>query len=627
MKPIRASLLLALLLPLAAVFGQLQDVYKEVPPPLTLRVEDLCAVNITSPETMTVFTEGVATEETRGLDIGRLKTRPFELRPGTNSYRAGNVPPIQEKWFLPDYEELIGRTGMFPEGVYWLKVYVYGMNGDLLGADSIRHVVRHPQLKLISPPDGSEMEMPDQLFVWAVSQPVPGLGYEFSVYEILAGQTIPEATNNPPHFRRDGLGTSSLRYPPAARPFEEGHSYCWQVRALVQPNYLISASDVWGFVFGAVAQAESCTYYLGDDDKMWHSLGRSGTAEVVPESCHYLYSKQQKAMYHANGRNWTPVSTEPRCTWIMADNGMYHSLGRGQWEGPKTFYACNYINAKNGMWHSTGAGWESVKPESCHYVYSSPMGGKLFHADGKGWTEVTRPNCIYILAENGMVHSDGTKWTPVRAKKCNYILTEQGMRHFDGTNWEAIKPEFCKYYYGENQKTMFHGNGTGWDTVTKPYCYWIKAENGMYHSSGKGWQGPERGRKRFCYCRLAVNGLYHWGKGDTWELVNPTFCTYAYDNEHEQMIHADGKEWKAVPDPEPCNYLKAYNGMFHWVGGAKGWVPEPVKECKYFFSRMQKTMWHSTKTDWEEVTGEDGKVIPARNGTYRYDKDKGWVEQ
>jgi len=358
---------------------------------------------------------------------------------------------------------------------------------------------------------------------------------------------------------------------------------------------------------------------------MMHSLGKSGTVEVAPESCHYLYSKQQKKMYHANATGWTPATTEPRCTWIMADNGMYHSLGRGVWEGPKIFYACNYILAKNGMWHSTGTGWEYVKPDSCHYFFSSLMDGKLFHADGKGWTEVTRPKCIYILADNGMVHSEGTKWTSITGKKCNYILTEHGMRHFDGTNWEVVKPEFCKYYYGEHQKTMFHGNGTGWDTVTKPYCYWIKAENGMYHSTGKGWRGPERGKKRFCYCRLAVNGLFHWGRGDSWELVKPTFCTYAFDNEHGQMLHADGTNWNSADTLKPCNYINAYNGMFHRT--SKGWEPEPTKKCKYFYSEAQKTMWHSTDTEWEAEKGEDGKVIPARNGTYRYVKGKGWVKE
>ncbi|MBN2464297.1 hypothetical protein JXD38_01555, partial [candidate division WOR-3 bacterium] len=94
MRPDRTRLVLALLLPVAAAFGQLQ-VHKEAPPPLTLRVEDLCTATITSPEALTVYAEGVATEETRGLEIGRVKTKPFELKPGMNSYRAGNVPPIK----------------------------------------------------------------------------------------------------------------------------------------------------------------------------------------------------------------------------------------------------------------------------------------------------------------------------------------------------------------------------------------------------------------------------------------------------------------------------------------------------------------------------------------------------
>jgi hypothetical protein len=625
MKPVSARVVLAMLLPMAAVFGQLQ-VHKEVPPPFTLSVEDLCAVTITSPEPLTVWVRGEAAEETHG-PIGRVTTNSFELQPGINSFDAGHIPPIEDKWFLPEYEPLIMQTGLFPEGDYWLKVYVYSMGPEpqLLGSDSVPHQVRYPQLELVSPPDASEVDAPDQFFNWAISLPVPGLGYEFSVYEIMAGQTKYDAVNNIPHFRQDGFSTPSHQYSPGAKPFEQGHFYCWQVRALVQPSYLLATSDVWGFVFGAVAQAESCTYYLGDEGKMWHSLGTSGTQEVASESCHYLHSKQQKKMYHATGTGWTPVTTEPRCTWIMADNGMYHSLGRGQWEGPKTFYKCNHILAKNGMWHSTGTGWESVKPESCTYTFSSPMGGKLFHANGTGWDPVTRPRCTYILAGNDMVHSNGTKWTPVRVKKCNYILTEHGMRHFDGTNWVVVKPESCKYYYAARQKKMYHGNGTAFTEVTYPVCYWIKAENGMYHFTGKGWRGPARG-KRVCYCLLAVNGLFHW-KGGSWVLVNPAFCTYAYDNEHGQMLHGTGKGWEAVPNPDPCNYVKAHNGMFHYKGKKQGWVLERTKKCKYFYSNMQKKMWHSTKTDWEEVEGEDGKVIPARNGTYRYDKDKGWVKQ
>jgi len=123
-----------------------------------------------------------------------------------------------------------------------------------------------------------------------------------------------------------------------------------------------------------------------------------------------------------------------------------------------------------------------------------------------------------------------------------------------------------------------------------------------------------------------VNGLFHW-EGKSWVLVNPAFCTYAYDNEHGQMLHGTGKGWEAVPNPDPCNYVKAHNGMFHYKGKKQGWVLERIKKCKYLYSNMQKTMWHSTKTDWEEVKGEDGKVVSARNGTYRYDKDKGWVKQ
>jgi len=617
MRPVSTRIVLAMLLPMAAVFGQL-EVHKGIPPPLTLRVEDLCTVTITAPAPMEVWVKGEATEETHGV-IGRVTTKPFGLQSGINRYDVGNVPPIDEKWFLPEYERLIMMTGLFPEGDYWLKVYVYSLGGQLLGSDSVRHVVRYPQLTLVSPPDGSETGAPDQLFNWAISQPVPGLEYEFSVYEIMAGQTKYDAVNNIPHFRQGGPFTTALQYPPSAKPFEPGHSYCWQVRALVQPSYVIATSEIWGFVLGAQAQPESCTYYLGEDGKMWHSLGKSGTVEVAPESCHYLYAKQQKKMYHANGTSWTPVS-EPYCTWIMADNGMYHAEGRGVWDGPRTFRPCNYILAKNGMWHSTATGWEPVKPESCTYVLSSPMGGKLFHANGKGWEPVPRPKCTYILAKDGMVHSEGSSWTSVTGRTCNYILTEHGMRHFDGTKWEEVKPDFCKYYYGEHQKEMFHGNGTKFDTVPRSICTWVKAQNGMYHYTAKGWTGPLKG-PRFCYCCLALNGLYHWGRGDSWELFKPDSCHYAFDNSHNRMLHGTGTEWEDAGKFEPCNYIKADNGMYHCVGKDK-WVFEETKMCKYFYSEKQETMWHSTDKDWEKEPKVEGKVIHARNGTYRYDGKK-----
>jgi len=82
--------------------------------------------------------------------------------------------------------------------------------------------------------DESTIEEKYPLFQWTPPIPLPPMVrpvYYFRLCEMKPGQILQDAIDNPPHFEKKGISTTSLRYPASAKPLEPGKSYCWQVQA------------------------------------------------------------------------------------------------------------------------------------------------------------------------------------------------------------------------------------------------------------------------------------------------------------------------------------------------------------------------------------------------------------
>ena len=115
------------------VFAQV-TIKKNVPRPLEFNIEDCLIATITSPEPMTVYMIGMATEAGKGL-VAKVTTEKFEIKSGINRYDASHIPPLAETWIIPEYENLIDRTGKFPEGRYTILIRLFTVRGELLDED------------------------------------------------------------------------------------------------------------------------------------------------------------------------------------------------------------------------------------------------------------------------------------------------------------------------------------------------------------------------------------------------------------------------------------------------------------------------------------------------------------
>ena len=224
---------------------------KDIPKSLELNIEDCLSATITSPEPMTVYMTGTATEAGKGL-IAKATTHNFEIKPGINRYNSEHIPPIAEKWIVPEYERLIERTGKFPEGRYTVHIRLFTVEGKLLDEDKITQRVEYPELRLISPRDGTKINDPNTTFNWSLTRPVSGIKYVIKIFEIESDESKIAAASNIPFFQRK-ISATSLRYPTSAKSFKEGKKYAWQIQALDEAGYPLGdnegKSEIFSFYY------------------------------------------------------------------------------------------------------------------------------------------------------------------------------------------------------------------------------------------------------------------------------------------------------------------------------------------------------------------------------------------
>jgi len=239
-KSLMFRLFLAFFLLGGQVLAQV-TIKKDVPRSLELNIEDCLIATIKSPESMTVYMVGTATEAGKGL-VAKVTTRKFEIKSGINRYDAAHIPPIAETWVIPEYERLIERTGSFPEGRYTILVRLFTVKDELLDEDKRTHRVVYPELRLITPRDGSKIVESNPLFHWSISRSVPGAKYLLRIFELTPEGSKATVASDIPFFRRT-ISTTSFRYSLNAAPFREGKKYAWQIQALASDGYPLGRNE------------------------------------------------------------------------------------------------------------------------------------------------------------------------------------------------------------------------------------------------------------------------------------------------------------------------------------------------------------------------------------------------
>jgi hypothetical protein len=214
---------------------------KHVPRSLDLNIEDCLIATITSPEPMTVYMVGTATEIGKGL-VAKVITRKFEIKSGINRYDAAHLPPVVETWIIPEYQRLMERTGSFPEGRYTISVRLFSVRDELLDEDKRTHRVVYPELRLITPRDGSKIVESNPLFHWSISRSVPGAKYLLKIFELMPVGAEATVASNIPFFQRK-ISATSFRYPLKGPSFIEGKKYAWQVQALAADGYPLGGNE------------------------------------------------------------------------------------------------------------------------------------------------------------------------------------------------------------------------------------------------------------------------------------------------------------------------------------------------------------------------------------------------
>jgi len=222
------------------IIAQPVHVIIQPPSPYKFLVDDMWKLTLTNLETqpLQVYLEAAITEETAGT-IATASTTGFMLNPGLTVFNNSNFhelnPEVSYSSSDPRYQESVLRTGGLPSGYYEICIYVKlaGSNQEV-GNTCIQHsVAQISPPTVIFPADGEEIQIQSPTFTWllAISQGMNAV-FAIKIAEVTEGQTAEIAIQtNPAWFETDNIRTTIYRYPLAAREFEVGKEYAWQIQA------------------------------------------------------------------------------------------------------------------------------------------------------------------------------------------------------------------------------------------------------------------------------------------------------------------------------------------------------------------------------------------------------------
>jgi hypothetical protein len=228
------------------------------PPPNQLKVADLWEITLINSggTTLNVSLRGTVTEEKDGL-IATATSAAFSLPPGTKVFTSKNISqlsPVNTSFKNSKYEEILNAIGSAPSGTYdiCIEVRSSGLAAGILASNCVNsHTVESTsQPLLLSPQDAADVEDVRPMFTWAMPTPLrarANVTYSVRIVQLLGKQSPVAAMQaNPAWIELNNVTTTTIQYPPGARPLGSGNMYAWKVSAFMR-GALLGESEVWRF--------------------------------------------------------------------------------------------------------------------------------------------------------------------------------------------------------------------------------------------------------------------------------------------------------------------------------------------------------------------------------------------
>jgi hypothetical protein len=236
------------------------------PPPNQLKVADLWEITLinTGRGTLNVSLRGTVTEQKDGL-IATATSSTFSLPPGTKVFTAKNISqlsPVNTSFKNSKYEDILNAIGSAPSGTYdiCIEVRAAGLDAGILASNCVNsHTVESTsQPLLLSPQDAADVEVGRPILSWAMPTPVRAgvsVSYSIRIVQLLGKQSPTAAMQaNPAWMELSNMTTTTIQYPPGARPLIAGNLYAWKVSAFMR-GALLGESEVWRFGYSPSALA------------------------------------------------------------------------------------------------------------------------------------------------------------------------------------------------------------------------------------------------------------------------------------------------------------------------------------------------------------------------------------
>lgn len=257
--------LLVLCVVLLSAQGTVTVILRE-PPPNQLRVADLWEITLINLGriAINVSLRGTVTEEKDGL-IATATSSTFALRPGTKVFTAKNISelsPVNTNVKNTRYEDILNTIGSAPSGTYdiCIEVRSSGPEAAIIATSCVNsHTVESTsQPLLLSPQDAADVAEERPMLTWAMPMPLragAAVTYSIRIVQLLGRQSPAAAMQaNPAWVELSDVKTTTILYPPGARPLIAGNMYAWKVSAFMR-GALLGESEVWRFAYSPSALA------------------------------------------------------------------------------------------------------------------------------------------------------------------------------------------------------------------------------------------------------------------------------------------------------------------------------------------------------------------------------------
>jgi hypothetical protein len=255
----------------------------ERPPLNQITVQDLWKLTLNNPtkETFTAYFIGTVEEPSKGK-IYEGTSSEFQLKPGINRIRISDLK-ITSDFYIKEYENIIMRTGIAPEGNYQICVNVLNTKNKVqIGIGCIVHtIIAQRHIDLISPINNEVINSGTQIIfrytpilqpdttpptdipraVPYTPKPKKGVTYIIKIVELYPNQSPEAAIQRNFTFYENESGTPILIYPANAKKFESNKQYAWQVKAFYDGKE-IAFSDVWTFTISELLLLSNCGWTI-----------------------------------------------------------------------------------------------------------------------------------------------------------------------------------------------------------------------------------------------------------------------------------------------------------------------------------------------------------------------------